>query len=254
MLRSPSVSPSKSTASLRTLLIGSSLAGLASFGIGAAPANAAPPNTPCSFGTNKSADACVKDATYDSTLPSDKQIKLVSDPLTGKFGPSAGNGTVDFDYINIPPLSPLYGVEDLWEVDVDFDEDLIGPVVDGTFKYEIKIDPKLSLNSFNTVRLDVDALRGLPSVRKTIYSDDLFTNQIGQLFVEGDGNATLILPPNLQTLYVRDTYNVPDGAVLNAFQNTYTQVPGPLPVLGAGAAFGFSRRLRRRVRQRHSLG
>jgi hypothetical protein len=31
-------------------------------------------------------------------------------------------------------------------------------------------------------------------------------------------------------------------------------VPGPLPVLGPGAAFGFSRRLRRRVRQRHSLG
>ena len=26
-------------------------------------------------------------------------------------------------------------------------------------------------------------------------------------------------------------------------------VPGPLPVLGAGAAFGFSRRMRRRIRQ-----
>lgn len=26
-------------------------------------------------------------------------------------------------------------------------------------------------------------------------------------------------------------------------------VPGPLPVLGAGVAFGFSRRLRRRIRQ-----
>jgi hypothetical protein len=43
--------------------------------------------------------------------------------------------------------------------------------------------------------------------------------------------------------------------VLDSFKNTYTQpVPGPLPLLGAGTAFGFSRRLRRRVRQRHSLG
>jgi hypothetical protein len=31
-------------------------------------------------------------------------------------------------------------------------------------------------------------------------------------------------------------------------------VPGPLPLLGAGAAFGFSRRLRRRIKQRHCLG
>ena len=28
-----------------------------------------------------------------------------------------------------------------------------------------------------------------------------------------------------------------------------TEVPGPLPLLGAGAAFGWSRRLRQRVRQ-----
>ena len=28
-----------------------------------------------------------------------------------------------------------------------------------------------------------------------------------------------------------------------------TNVPGPLPVLGAGAAFSFSRRLRRRIKR-----
>jgi len=36
---------------------------------------------------------------------------------------------------------------------------------------------------------------------------------------------------------------------LNSFTTTYTQnVPGPLPLLGAAAAFGFSRRLRSRIK------
>jgi len=39
---------------------------------------------------------------------------------------------------------------------------------------------------------------------------------------------------------------------LDAIQNNYTQntdrVPGPLPLLGAGAAFGFSRRIRSRIK------
>jgi hypothetical protein len=35
------------------------------------------------------------------------------------------------------------------------------------------------------------------------------------------------------------------GLTIGAVQ----EVPGPMPVLGAAAAFGFSRRLRRRIRQ-----
>ena len=42
-----------------------------------------------------------------------------------------------------------------------------------------------------------------------------------------------------------------DGAI-DSFENSYRQkevdkVPGPLPILGAGVAFGFSRKLRRRI-------
>ena len=59
----------------------------------------------------------------------------------------------------------------------------------------------------------------------------------------------------LKKISVVDTYKVTAGSV-NSFQNSYTQiesfappdeVPGPLPLLGVGAAFGFSRRLRTRV-------
>jgi hypothetical protein len=38
------------------------------------------------------------------------------------------------------------------------------------------------------------------------------------------------------------------GAGVTQFANRVTQTPGPLPILGAGAAFGFSRKLRKRIK------
>lgn len=46
-------------------------------------------------------------------------------------------------------------------------------------------------------------------------------------------------------------YNNTSGAAQTvAFTTGINQVPGPLPLAGAGVAFGFSRRLRRRIRSR----
>ena len=51
-------------------------------------------------------------------------------------------------------------------------------------------------------------------------------------------------------LYIIDTAVNPTGSgkLIDSYQNAYTQVPGPLPILGAGAAFGFSRKLRNRIK------
>ncbi|MFN6352454.1 MAG: hypothetical protein ACK40D_06205 [Cyanobacteriota bacterium] len=38
------------------------------------------------------------------------------------------------------------------------------------------------------------------------------------------------------------------GTTVTAWNLTITQTPGPLPILGAGAAFGVSRKLRRRIK------
>lgn len=38
------------------------------------------------------------------------------------------------------------------------------------------------------------------------------------------------------------------GSTVSSWTNTISQTPGPLPILGAGAAFGFSRKLRRRIK------
>ena len=53
-----------------------------------------------------------------------------------------------------------------------------------------------------------------------------------------------------RVLTVENLWDVPQGDVLDSFKDTYTQepVPGPLPLLGAGMGFAFSRRLRSRIR------
>ena len=47
--------------------------------------------------------------------------------------------------------------------------------------------------------------------------------------------------------------NIPVLRSLSATYAEATQVPGPLPLLGVGAAFGFSRRLRCRIRRSNSV-
>jgi len=62
--------------------------------------------------------------------------------------------------------------------------------------------------------------------------------------------ATVIGGPT--TITVNNSYNGAGGAIdtlENSFkQIQHTTVPGPLPLLGAGAAFGFSRNLRKRIK------
>ena len=73
------------------------------------------------------------------------------------------------------------------------------------------------------------------------------------VILDADGANQLINPIN-GSVITKDVYGNPRTAFgtrdIGAVQGT--QVPGPLPVLGAGAAFGWARRLRKRVRQ-HSL-
>ena len=235
---------------LQRLLLGSAFTGIATLTLQAGQASAL--STPCSFGGNTQSLPGCATGPYDSTLPSDKLITLLSTSEDGSTkGPTAGVGTIDFDWIALPPETnpptPNY-FGDLWEVDVDFDADLSTPT-SGTFDYKINItDPSWT---FERVRLKVDALAGNPSVIKKIFSDAGFTNEI----LEVTANGFVSLPTGYQTLYVRDTYNVAQGDVLGSFQNVYTQtVPGPLPLVGAGTAFAFSRGLRRRLKQRHNMG
>ncbi|MFO0037381.1 MAG: hypothetical protein ACK522_00345 [Synechococcaceae cyanobacterium] len=74
------------------------------------------------------------------------------------------------------------------------------------------------------------------------------------VILDADGANQLINPID-GSVITKDVYGNPRTAFgtrdIGAVQGTQ-DVPGPLPVLGAGAAFGWARRLRKRVRQ-HSL-
>lgn len=63
--------------------------------------------------------------------------------------------------------------------------------------------------------------------------------------------SPLIQPGTVLTFGVRSTDNNLDVGELTITNFHYTEVPGPLPLLGAATAFGWSRRLRTRIRNQH---
>ncbi len=166
--------------------------------------------------------------------------------LTISTYPTAGNGYVQFSVD-----------EDLdFMVDVIFQpsagKSLFTSLVDneGVFEYNLAITAPGQV--FDQVRLSSTTSSPFAVVRKTILSDT------PTLVLESEGATAAqaaFSNRGLTFIQVRDTYSVSGGS-LRGFQNAYTQtdatdpettVPGPLPLFGAGAAFGFSRRIRRRI-------
>jgi hypothetical protein len=131
----------------------------------------------------------------------------------------------------------------------------------GSFTYKIAItDPTQYFDKawLSTV-VEWPGASGSPiRVTKTIdYLDIAAADLAIGPTLDGSSTPMVSLAPMSQYIMVTDTWDVPaNGAtppagttpVLRSYVNSYSQVPGPLPVLGAGAAFGFSRKLRSRVR------
>lgn len=189
----------------------------------------------CSFGGNLAHPACFLDFIFDKQ--EDKTLKLTKLPTVGK-------GTIQF-------VQQTPGV---WVVDVDFIPDLSTPPVNpwGILEYDLTIDP-LPLN--NQYFLEGGLAIIGPPVGDPQFKVKKFATGLPMLMAdETDPQVSAIFDDGLKTISVRDEYLVTMGSI-NSFQNSFTQiartepdrVPGPLPLLGAGAAFGFSRRLRTRV-------
>jgi hypothetical protein len=102
--------------------------------------------------------------------------------------------------------------------------------------------------TFTSVDLDTDAdgFPDPPSILTATFTGGtdpvVLTSTNGSMDLESvSGHPTV--------LTVQNQYNG-DGAIA-ALENSYQQgekVPAPLPILGAGMAFGFSRKLRRRIK------
>jgi hypothetical protein len=69
---------------------------------------------------------------------------------------------------------------------------------------------------------------------------------------QASGSRDYIFEMDYKKITITDSVSAPTGSLVTSLTNAWTQknttsVPGPLPILGAGAAFGMSRRIRRRI-------
>jgi hypothetical protein len=209
------------------LLLGMAVLGAASFGFAASPSLA---NTfPCVV-----PDTCAEGA-YDAV--GDKIIDISTLPAT------AGAGLSFTESSGVYSLTVDYGSQ-------------IADVGD-ILAYAINIDTtNFPAQAFKTVSLSYNAVGS--TVEKFIYSSNAAyeADPDDTLAILSITNPTYNVSPGIQSLFIVD-YVSANGGTIASFTNSFTQytgVPGPLPLMGAGAAFGFSRRLRRRTRQAYNLG
>lgn len=135
-----------------------------------------------------------------------------------------------------------------FNVDLDFNPDVDQA---GSFIYKLDIVPG-SGYVFDMAGLSGASSTATPGLTKTIATGWNGSNDLaGSILATLNSNGSFVqtsLPAGLTTIYVKDSWNPTNGVVDN-IQNYYSQtVPGPLPILGAGAALGISRRLRRRIK------
>ncbi len=130
-----------------------------------------------------------------------------------------------------------------------------------SISYTIAINPLNSL-VFSTVGLDsgCNQFGSAPNtctVIKTV--QDQFNSTLLSLTSTNGSNVTpAALSGDHKILNIVDTIAASGNATVSTVNNNFTQrparapvdsVPGPVPLLGGAAAFGFSRRLRNRIRQ-----
>jgi len=136
-------------------------------------------------------------------------------------------------------------------LDVAFDA-LTAPNVNGQLVYQIGYFG--IVGNINQISLTLDKPNPTDTGAVTKYISDYFDfrNIVAILALSTSGTVSASVPVLPSSPYfIKDVYS---GSGINSFQNTVqtaaapAAAPGPLPILGAGAAFRFSRKLRARVK------
>jgi hypothetical protein len=142
--------------------------------------------------------------------------------------------------------SPVGGDNNFVTVNKKFTPEIVGPT-GGVTEYKL-----VSFSGpFIAVLLDSDFDLPPGTITKTLWADAAYTIPIATsspiVSINGTPTPLIDIIGNPLTIYVRDSYNVGAGGQLDNHTNTF-MTPGPLPILGAGAVFGFSRKLRGRIK------
>ena len=149
-----------------------------------------------------------------------------------------------------PTTCALSSIPDFASVKANFPANTID--ASGTYRYSLS-----NPGTFTKFSLNQDiGLNQTGSYTKNVYSDSSFTNLIGTLTSNNGGSVGLTDLTNtaLNTIFVEDIFDYTGGTVVNSLSNNFkivpaaATVPGPLPVIGAGLAFGYSRKLRSRIK------
>jgi len=223
----------RATKLFRALLTAGLLGSAAISALGAGPAQAAPVTW---FTFNPVSPGPVQDVTFG-----DKLFHFLN------FSSPDANGTVSIDSTLLPG--------DPYKVSIDFSGSPTFPLVPGSFSYDVTIlQPQ---TYFERVDLATSVTNGaLTVVTKSCSLDDLVVDPPCDrvLQVVGQGSDTLIVPQPYSKITITDAWTPVAGESITHIENDLYQkingkpAPGPLPLFGAGAAFGFSRRIRRRIK------
>jgi len=197
---------------------------------------------------------CITGVWYNTNpVATDKQINFIQGPTANRGG-NIEWMWVDTNMNGTWRIPPDPHSVDTWHVDVDYNPPLMSPP-DGPslFRYFIRItEPGYG---FEDVTLTSSMTAGTGSVTKMVYAsmNQTIGEFLGTLTVTPNSGPQMLnlypdkLPSLYKELYIIDTAT-PGTSVIDNYQNIYRQVPGPLPILGAGAAFGFTRKLKRRIK------
>ncbi len=157
--------------------------------------------------------------------------------------------------VPVPVYTPLTGTPpavgscsslNLNEVDVS--NQFVPPTTtSGTITYSLTASPGYWWTS-----VELDSTHGglNVSVLKDVFQDAALTIPIAAPLTSLNGAVAGPVPITgmFNTVYVRDVYTIGAGGQLASINNEFVQTPGPLAILGAGTAFGFSRKLRSRIK------
>ncbi len=207
------------------------LGGAALSTLGAGSAQAASGRLDCSFGNSVAHTACSAIDWMVGWTLEDK--KLTNLNLTNTVPAS---GDFSFIYDDFGPLgrSPA----DVWQALITFDPDLPNPLI-GSYSYDLAItNPGWT---FLNVKLE-DIQAGSTTITKTIIGGSPSPHVLTSI----DGGDIGPVPLSGTSINVTDSWVItPNMGVIDSINNSYRQVPAPLPLLGVGAAFGSIRKLRK---------
>jgi hypothetical protein len=174
--------------------------------------------------------------------------------LTNGTHPVGGSLTFEWS-VKPPEIFPFEN--DIFSLNINFVPNQNGPV-SGSFDYFIAADVAAGY-TLKDVNLDSTVDHGIDGPVTTVTKellDPITGDTVTLTSLNGLPSDPFRKSLGAPGYSVVDSWTVGDLDTLQNIKNSYRQdfsrepfdeVPGPLPLLGAGAAFGFSRRLRSRL-------